>query len=90
MLRLVGDLYLSIGLNRQAEENYLQALTLSEGVNDVEGQAAAHATLGNVYDSLGSREEAARHWQDAIAGYDQLGDASKIAELRALLAGTAK
>ena len=85
--RLVGDLYLSIGLNRQAEESYLQALTLSQGVNDAEGQATAHATLGAIYESLGSGEEAVRHWQDAIAGYEQIGDQAKIAELRALLAG---
>ena len=88
--RLVGDLYLSIGLNRQAEESYLQALTLSEGASDVEGQAAAHAALGKIYDSLGSAEEAARHWQDGITGYEQLGDQSIIAELRGLLAGTGK
>ncbi len=88
--RLVGDLYLSVGLNRQAEESYLQALRLSEGASDVEGQAAAHATLGSIYESLGSRDEAARHWQAAIAGYEQLGDQAKIAQLRALLAGAGK
>ena len=88
--RLAGDLYLSIGLNRQAEESYLKALQLSEGASDVEGQAAAHATLGNIYEALGSRAEAARHWQAAIAGYEQLGDQAKIAQLRALLAGTEK
>ncbi len=90
VLRLAGDLYLSIGLNRQAEERYLQALTSSQGASDAEGQAAAHAALGNIYESLGNREEAARHWQDAIAGYEQLGDQPKIAQLRALLAGTGK
>jgi predicted small lipoprotein YifL len=88
--RLVGDLYLSIGLNRQTEESYLQALKLSEDASDVEGQAAAHATLGIVYESLGSREEAIRHWRGAIAGYEQLGDQSKIAGLRALLAEIGK
>ena len=85
--RLVGDLYLSIGLNRQAEESYLQALTLSQGANDAEGQAAAHAALGAIYESLGSRAEAVRHWQGAIAGYERLGDQARTTELRALLAG---
>jgi hypothetical protein len=88
--RLVGDLYLSVGLNRQAEESYLQALRLSEGASDVEGQAAAHAMLGNIYESLGSRDEAARHWQAAIASYERLGDQAKIAGLRALLAEIGK
>jgi hypothetical protein len=90
VLRLAGDLYLGVGLNRQAEESYLQALTLSQGANDPEGQAAAHAALGNIYDALGNREEATRHWQDAVAGYKGLGDQSKIAEVRALLEETGK
>ena len=88
--RLMGDLYLSTGLNGQAEESYLRALRLSEGASDVEGQAAAHAVLGNIYESLGSRDEAARHWQAAIANCEQLGDQAKTAQLRALLAGTGK
>jgi len=83
--RLLGDLYLSIGLNRQAEESYLQALSLSEGASDVEGRAAARAALGNIYEALGSRTEAVKHWQAAIADYEQLGDQTKIAQLRAFL-----
>jgi tetratricopeptide (TPR) repeat protein len=90
VLRLAGDLYLSTGLNRQAEESYLQALTLSQDANDTEGQAAAHVTLGRIYSALGNGEEAARHWQEAVAGYEGLGDQSKIAEVRALLAETGK
>jgi hypothetical protein len=88
--RLVGDLFLSIGLNRHAEESYLQALRLSEGASDVEGQAATHAVLGNIYETLGNRDETVRHWQAAIAGYEQLGDQARIAQLRDLLAGTEK
>ena len=88
--RLSGELYLSIGLKHQAEESYLQALLLSQGVSDAEGQAAAHAALGAIYESLGNAENAVRHRQEAIAGYEQLGDRSKVAELRALLAGVGK
>ena len=88
VLRLAGELYLSMGLNRQAAESYLHAVALSQGANDLEGQAAAHAALGNIYDWLGSREEATRHWQEAITGYELLGDQSKITEVRALLGET--
>jgi predicted negative regulator of RcsB-dependent stress response len=88
--RLQGDLYLGIGLNRQAEESYLKALDLSQGANDPEGQATARAVLGRIYDLLGNRQEAARHWQEALAGYEQLGDKAKITELRGLLAEPGK
>jgi predicted negative regulator of RcsB-dependent stress response len=83
--RLLGDLYLGIGLNREAEASYLQALSLSEGAGDVEGQAAAHAALGTIYAALGSRAEAEKQWRAALAAYDQLGDQAKIAQLRAFL-----
>ncbi len=88
--RLRGDLYLGIGLNRQAEESYLKAQELSQQANDPEGQATAHTSLGRIYDLLGNRQEAIRHWQQALTSYEQLGDQAKITELRGLLAEPGK
>ncbi len=88
--RLRGDLYLAMGLNRQAEESYLKALEQSQQGNDPEGQATAHTALGRAYDLLGNRQEATRHWQAALTGYDELGDQAKVTELRGLLAEPGK
>jgi len=83
--RLLGDLYVSTGLNRLAEERYVTALARSETLNDVEGQAQAHHALGRVYDALGNPADARRHLSDALALYDRLGDAKKAAEAKAQL-----
>lgn len=75
IVRMLGDLYLSVGLNRLAEERFLQALALSEKANDSEGIAAAENALGLVYESLGAKAEAIRHTEKAITWYQKLGDA---------------
>jgi hypothetical protein len=85
VLRLLGDLYISTGLNRLAEERYSAALVRSEELNDVEGQAQAHHALGRIYDALGNAADARRHLTDALALYDRLGDAQKSAEAKAQL-----
>ena len=77
VLRLLGDLYISTGLNRLAEERYAAALARSEDLNDLEGQAQAHHALGRIYDALGNPADARRHLTDALALYDRLGDAKK-------------
>jgi lipoprotein NlpI len=81
----LGDLYLSVGLNRQAEERYLAALAGSALAADLEGQAQAHHALGRTYDALGDRAAARRSLTDALALYERLGDASKAAEVKAQL-----
>jgi hypothetical protein len=83
--RLLGDLYVSTGLNRLAEERYATAIARSEALHDVEGQAQAHHALGRVYDALGNPADARTHLSDALALYDRLGDAKKAAEVKAQL-----
>ena len=85
VLRLLGDLYISTGLNRLAEERYAAALARSEALNDIEGQARAQHALGRIYDALGNPAEARRHLSDALALYDRLGDAKKATEVKAQL-----
>ena len=85
VLRLLGDLYISTGLNRLAEERYTTALARSEALSDVEGQAQAHHALGRIYDALGNPAEARRHLSGALALYDRLGDAKQAAEAKAHL-----
>jgi len=85
VLRLLGDLYISTGLNRLAEERYTTALARSEALSDVEGQAQAQHALGRIYEALGNPTEARRHLSAALALYDRLGDAKQAAEAKAHL-----
>jgi len=85
VLRLLGDLYISTGLNRLAEERYASALARSEMLNDIEGQAQAQHALGRIYEALGNPAEARRYLSDALALYDRLGDTKHVAEARAQL-----
>jgi hypothetical protein len=85
ILRLLGDLYISTGLNRLAEERYASALAHSEVLNDIEGQAQAQHALGRIYEALGNPTEARRHLSDALALYDRLGDPKRAAEAKAQL-----
>jgi hypothetical protein len=85
VLRLLGDLYISTGLNRLAEERYASALARSEALNDIEGQAQAQHALGRIYEALGNPAEARRHLSDALALYDRLGDTKQAVEAKAQL-----
>jgi len=73
--RLLGAIYMAIGLSRHAEKHYLRALEFSRNVNDEEGQALAHKELGRIYDeALGNRNAAIQHFEAALNWYKKLGD----------------
>ena len=90
IVRSLGDLYLKIGLNRLAEERYIQALGLSQNLNDVEGQATAQNALGLVYEALGNKTEAVQRSQKAIEWYQKLGDARTVAQIQDRIASLQK
>ena len=46
--RLLGDLYMEVGLARQAEGDYLNALDLSRAENDDEGQMLIHKSMAYI------------------------------------------
>jgi hypothetical protein len=85
--RLLGALYLAIGLSRHAEKHYLRALEFSRNVNDEEGQALAHKELGRIYDeALGARNAAIRHFEAALNWYKKLGDQQMASHIEEKLA----
>lgn len=90
VVRLLGDLYLTIGLPRQAESNYLNSLSLSEDGKDEEGEMLVHLALARIYgQALGNVESANKHLKAALELAGKLGDdyttievGKRLAELR--------
>ncbi|HBL10860.1 MAG TPA: hypothetical protein DD379_05545 [Cyanobacteria bacterium UBA11162] len=77
----LGELYAQVGLIDLAKERYLQALELTKTGNDIEGQAAAQASLGIVYEAMGNLPEAIRWLNQAKTGYESLGDELQVNKL---------
>jgi hypothetical protein len=76
----LGDLYATVGLNREAEKKYQEALALMP-VRDLYGLAMTHKNLAQVYENLGLFEKAIVQLQEARKNYRRLGN---IAMVRAL------
>jgi hypothetical protein len=73
--RLLGDLYLEVGLTRQAEASYLKALELSKAENDEECQMLVHLALGSIYEeALGNSKLAKEHLAATLALANKIGD----------------
>lgn len=73
--RLLADLYMDVGLARQAEEHYLSSLDLSTAENDQEGQMVVHKALAYIYGQvLGNKETARQQLSEALELAEKLGD----------------
>jgi hypothetical protein len=73
--RLLGDLYMDIGLARQAEAHYLNSLDLSRAENDEEGQMVVHQALAYIYlQILGNKETASHQLSATLELAKKLGD----------------
>lgn len=78
VLRSLGDLYLTLGLNHLAEARHLRAADLSQQASDLEGQALAQRALGAIYEAIGNSGEAAQRLRKAVGLYQQLGDSQTV------------
>jgi hypothetical protein len=86
VLRLLGELYLAIGLVSKAEAAYGTALDLARTANDDEGQALAHERLAQIYkDSVRNLSLAGEHVRAAWTFWNSVGDQDKAGELDMLL-----
>jgi len=73
--RLLGDLYLSVGLTRRAEASYMNSLNLSKNDDDDEGRMSAHMSLARIYEeALGNTKEAIQHVDACLALANKIGD----------------
>jgi tetratricopeptide (TPR) repeat protein len=71
---VLADLYWQIGVARQAETHYLQAIAAVQGLADLEDWTHAHSGLGQLYTAIGDVEKALQSYKQAQAGYIFLGD----------------
>ena len=72
--RLLGDLYINVGLTRQAEASYLNAIDLSEKEDDKIGEMLVHLALAQIYEQgLGNKKAAAEHLKSAFDLANELG-----------------
>lgn len=77
----LGDLYATIGLNREAEKRYLEALRLTPA-NDFDGRGMIEKNLAQVYENLGNLDLAVARVREAITAYRRL---KKVRMVNALL-----
>lgn len=85
IFRMLGDLYQKIGLNSLAEAPYVKAIELAQTSGDVEGLAAAQASLGEVYIALGNSDQAVQLLTRAQAGFAKLGDMQRANQIEPTL-----
>ena len=79
----LGDLYASVGLSREAEGFYLEAISLSRTAGDLEAQALALRSLALTYENLGLFDRALARYDEGIGAFEKLGEAAAAAELKA-------
>jgi len=92
--RLQADLYMKVGLPRQAETEYLASLDLSKSENDSECQMLEHKALAYIYEQIiGNREAACQQLKETLDLARTLGDdftasqaEKRLAELKAAVA----
>jgi tetratricopeptide (TPR) repeat protein len=78
----LADLYWQIGLIRQAETHYLQAIAQVQGLADLEDWTGAYYGLGQLYAVIGNDEKALQAYQQARAGYIFLGETRRAEILK--------
>ena len=75
--RVLGDLYATIGLSREAETKYLETLSLTPA-DDFEGLGATQRSLAQVYENLGIYDQATARLKKAIKAYRRLGNRAMV------------
>ena len=79
--RLLGDLYVQVGLLEQARVRYEQVLGLTRVTGDVASRAAAWVGLANLAAAGGDRVGARQRLQWARINYRVLGDEEQVAQI---------
>jgi hypothetical protein len=78
--KMIGDLYATIGLYREAEKKYLEALSLTPA-RDLEGLGMTQKNLALVYENLGILDRAIARLANARKAYRRLKDSAMVKAL---------
>ncbi|MEK6300529.1 MAG: tetratricopeptide repeat protein [Acidobacteriota bacterium] len=78
--RMLGDIYAVIGLNREAEKRYVEALSLTPA-DDLEGLGLTQKSLAQVYENLGLFDRARASLAEAKRAYRRLGNLAMVNRL---------
>jgi len=82
MVRRTGDLYFKIDQRAEAERSYNKVIELAPQVKDEKEQAAAHSSLGQLYETTGQKEAAVKNLEKATVIYDRQGETQKATQVR--------
>jgi hypothetical protein len=77
VVRTLGDLFAAIGLNREAEKKYLEALAMTSA-GDFDGLGLIRKNLAQVYENLGIFEQAIVQLREAMKAYRWLGNRAMV------------
>jgi hypothetical protein len=81
--RFLGDLYVSVGLARQAEAQYLRSIEMAKDEKNVEGEMLAHLALAQIYEkALGNTKSSVDHLVNALDLAKNVGDDATITQAR--------
>jgi hypothetical protein len=75
--RTLGDLYGAIGLSREAERKYLEALGLQDAA-DLESVGLTQRSLAETYENLGIFDQAIARFEEAIKAYRRLQNTAMV------------
>ena len=82
MLRETGDMQLSVMQKEEAETSYKRAVKVEPELSDSREKAAAHVSLGELYEKNGQKVEAVRNLETSERLYKKEGDTVKAAAAR--------
>lgn len=85
MVRKTGDLYLKIDKKAEAEKSYNRVVELAPAAKDEKEKAAAHTSLGQLYETTGQKAAAVENLEKATVLYDKEGEAKKATQVRRVI-----
>lgn len=85
LIRKTGDLYFKIDEKVKAERNYHKALEIAPAASNEQEKAAAHSSLGKLYETTGRKEAAVENLQKATTIYEKEGETQKATRIRSAI-----
>ncbi len=81
----LGRAYLNLGRSDEAVSDFQSALAIRRAAGERDHQAVTLLFLGRAYRRIGKTEDTRRCWGDAQEIFEDLGDETRIGEIRAEL-----